>query len=345
MTATAFVGNTPTITDTITDGIGRVVDLTGATVTWVYRPVDMSAPSVAVPATPDPDQVTNKGVVRVTLGTPIMDAPGKWAWWWHVAFANSAVLDTDNFVFEVVTHGPTPGTTPYMTTGLFRKLTRVRQSRLGIAAGQDNAEEFLQTEIERAAAYVEIVTGQPATSADMPVLATNVEGGTSLTDGAVATMIRQAIQMRTEQVTFQAQNAYVDDATDDVIGSLSVGGYSQSKSDPARRGEQRQLNSWQALSNVLWLLMTPERYWWWVVFLSGDPHLMIGPSYSFENTLQPGWIDGWGYGFGAADFLIAQTGGLMGGLAGGLLGSGVGIGGWQGSLGGLPGGVFPLEVD
>lgn len=332
MSQTAYVGTTPTITDTIVNGNGQSVDLTGATVTWVYRPIDMSAPAVSIAATPDPDQVANEGVVSVTLGSPIMDAAAQWAWWWHVDFANSALLDTDNFLLTVQTHGPTPGITPYITPGLFRRLTRVRLSKLGIEPG--GGDELLQEEIDRAAAYVEIVTGQPATSADLPVLATNIANGSALSDGVVRPTIRQAIQMRTEQVTYQSQRSYLEDATDDVVGSFSVGGYSQSKSDPNRRGEQRQLNSWQALSNVLWLLMTPDRYWWWVVFLSGDAHLMEGVAYGFENAIQPGWVEGWGYGFGIADSLIA-----------GGYGSQVGIGGWQGNLGGLPGGIFPLLED
>lgn len=330
----AYVGTTPTLTDVIVDENGNTVDLTGATVTLVYRPSDLSSPQASVAATPDADQVANEGGVFAVLGSPIMDAPGDWEMWWHVEFNDLAgtVLDTDNFEIQIVTHGP--GTTPYLTASLFRRLTRVKQSRLGIAQNNTNqpyADEFLQTEIDRAAVYVEFVTGQPATDSEAAVLDTMA--GT-VSPGATQTLIGQAIQMRTEQVLFQSQNSYLDDASDDVVSSFSVGGYSQSKNDSARRGEEKQLNSWQSFANVLWLLMTPDRYYFWEMFLSSDPTAGIPGTYSFENTIQPEWVDGWGYAYGGADFLI-----------GGMYGTGIGTGGWQGGYGGLPGGLAPLPVD
>lgn len=327
-----YVGTTPTLTDTILDEEGRAVDLTGATVTLVYRPQDSSTPAVSISATPDPDQVTNMGLVTVLLGSPFMDAATTWVCWWHVVFANSALLDTDNFEVFVITHGPSDSPMPYITPSLFRALTRVKQSRLGIAVGQPNADLLLQTELTRSAAYVEFVTGQPAMDSTKPVLATF--NGLA-TDAWVTTLVGQAIQMRTEQITFQAQHSYVDDATDDVVSSFTVGGYSQSKNDAARRGEERQLNSWGALADILWGLMTLDRYYYWIAFLSGDNDLMIGATYSFENTFEPGSIGPWGgFGFGLADNLIALE-----------YGSQIGIGGWQGYLGGLPGGILPLPVD
>lgn len=324
-----YVGTTPTISDTILNSQDRTINLTGATVTFVYRPEDLSSPEVSVSAVVDPDQVNNEGQVSATLGSPIMDAPADWVWWWHVVFSNATILDTGNNVLLVETHGPGSGATPYITAPLFRRLTRVKQTRLGIADGQQFADEFLQTEIDRAAAYIEFVTGQPATSADLAPLPTYIANG-GISAGAMTSMLSQAIQMRTEQVTFQAQNAYVDDASDDVVTSFSVGGYSQSKSDPTRRGEEKSLNSWDALTKLLWLLMTPDRYAFWIVFLSSDPTLALGAGYGFENTFQPEIFDGWGYGFGYADAY----------LAGNILGTG-----WAGGLGGTPGGIWPLMVD
>lgn len=335
MTQTAYVGTTPFISDVILDAEGRTVPLTGATVTFVYRPFDQSAPAVSIAATIDPDQVGNPGGVSVQLASPIMDAASKWVFWWHVIFANATILDTGNDDLAVITHGPGPGSSPYLTPAAFRRITRVKLSKLGIQAGV--GDELLQEEIDRAAAYVEFVTGQPATSRDLPVATTSIENGSpTMTSTATQMLIRQAIQMRTEQVTYQSQRSYLEDATDDVISSFSVGGYSQSKTDVGRRGEQRQLNSWSALSNVLWLLMTPERYGWWVIFLSGDAHLMLGAGYGFESTLQPSWIDGWGYGFGAADLLIASTG---------LLAGGQGVGGYGLGYGGLGVDPYPLPTD
>lgn len=216
--------------------------------------------------------------------------------------------------------------TAYLDKDTFRALTRVKQTRLGVAVGQPNAETLLQVELDRAAAYVEFVTGQPAMDSTQPPLPTN--SGT-LSPTALPTLLTQAIQMRTEQVTFQSQNSYLDDATDDVISSLSVGGFSQSKSDPARRGEQRQLNSWQALSNLLWLLMTPDRYDHWIVFLSGDISRMIGPAWGVEQSIHPSAGPAGGWGYGIADYAFF-----------GYAGSG-----WQGWGGSLPGDILPIPTD
>lgn len=328
-----YVGTTPTLSDTIVDGNGNAVDLTGSTVTLVYRPLDSSTPAISLTGTPNADQANFQGGVTIVLGSPFMDAATEWVCWWHVVFANSAELDTDNFVVPVITHGPGSGSTPYITPALFRRLTRVKQTRLGIAAGQPNADLLLETELNRAAAYVEFVTGQPAGDSTMTLLGTM---NATLTTNSLASLVGQAIQMRTEQVTFQSQNGYVDDASDDVVNTFSVGGYSQSKSDPTRRGEEKTLNSWQALANVLWACMTPDRYYFWQVFLSADPDVGLGAEYSFENTFEPGYLAGAfaGFGFGAADGLLALE-----------FGAGAGGTGWQGGLGGLPGGIFPLPVD
>lgn len=213
--------------------------------------------------------------------------------------------------------------TAYMDNDLFRTLTRVKQSKLGVAVGQPNAETLLETELARASIYVQFVTGQPALDADLEPLQTSA--GDMPAEG-VRTLLRQAIQMRTEQVTFQAQNGYVDDASDDVVTSLSVGSFSQSKAQPVR-GAKPRLNSWEALTDILWLLMTPDRYAWWVAFLSGDAALQLGPQWGIEQSIHPdaGPLGGWSY-FGIADYALAGSG-------------------WQGGGGFGPGDIFPLPVD
>jgi hypothetical protein len=215
-----------------------------------------------------------------------------------------------------------------MDSDAFRALTRVKQSKLGIAtpAGDD----MLAVELDRAAAYVEFVTGQPAMDSDTTPFATAI--GT-VSAASLPVLMKQAIQMRTEQVTFQSQAGYLDDATDDVTSSISVGGFSQSKRDTARKGEEKQLNSWQALSNLLWLLMTPDRFAWWTIFLSNDPEMIIGPAWGVEQTWQQsaGPEGGWGFGFG------------FGGGAYGM--ADYAFSGWQGGMGGLPPDLFPLMTD
>lgn len=178
--------------------------------------------------------------------------------------------------------------TPYFTPDQFRALSRVKQTRLGVATGQTNANELLQALLDRAAAFVEIVTGQPASDKDLePGQPSMSTGPSNVSPAALKTLIAQAIQMRTEQELFQAQNGYIDDASDDVISTLSVGGFSQTKHDPSRRGEQRQLNSWVALGNILWLLMTADRYDYWIVVMGGaaGAGAQMPPSWSYENEI------------------------------------------------------------
>jgi hypothetical protein len=192
--------------------------------------------------------------------------------------------------------------TPYFTTETFRDLTRVKKTRLGVDVSQGTlGDDLLQTELDRAATYVEIVTGQPATDTDAPLIAPSMATPENpVSDVVLRTLIGQAVQMRCEQVLFQAQNGYVDDATDDVIASLSVGGFSQTKVDSSRRGEQRSLNSWRALADLLWLIMTYERYLYWIVVIGGaaGAGAQMPPSWSYENMLWPdhGSLFAGGYG-------------------------------------------------
>lgn len=105
----AYVGTTPTITDTILDEHGAAVDLTGATVSFRYRPDGASTPVVSLAATPDPDQVANRGKVTIVLGSPLLDAPADWVQWWHALFSGSVPLETGNTALIVQDHGPVPG--------------------------------------------------------------------------------------------------------------------------------------------------------------------------------------------------------------------------------------------
>jgi hypothetical protein len=214
--------------------------------------------------------------------------------------------------------------TPYFTTDAFRDLTRVKKTRLGIDVSQEAlGEALLQTELDRAATYVEIVTGQPATDTDGVLIPPSMATAENpVSDVVLRTLIGQAVQMRCEQVLFQAQNGYVDDATDDVVASLSVGGFSQSKVDSTRRGEQRSLNSWRALADLLWLIMTFERYCYWIVVIGGaaGAGAQMPPSWSFENMLWPdagsllGGGFGWGGGWGNVGVLPGSGGGWTEGV-------------------------------
>lgn len=177
---------------------------------------------------------------------------------------------------------------PYFTPASFRALSRVKAARLGVAEGQPGADELLQVLLDRAGAFVEIVTGQPAMDSTIDPLQPSMSTGPSgVSLASLRPLIGQAVQMRTEQEAFQAQNGYIDSASDDVVATLSVGGFSQTRTDPGRRGEQRQLNSWQALGNLLWLLMTEDRYVYWIVVMGGaaGAGAQMPPSWSYENEV------------------------------------------------------------
>src|SRR5437764_676041 len=100
----------------------------------------------------------------------------------------------------------------------------------------------LQPVVDRATSYVSFVTGR-------------TYDGT--VPGLLVPLMNQAAQMRTEQIAQQLKADTVETAGDiDLIGSFSAGGYSETRHDPDRRGEQRALNPWPALADLLWLLMT-----------------------------------------------------------------------------------------
>lgn len=186
--------------------------------------------------------------------------------------------------------------TPYFTPSQFRTLSRVKQTRLGVATGQDNADDLLQTLLDRAAAFVEIVTGQPASDKDADVVQPSMSTGPSdVTPGTMKALIGQAVQMRTEQELFQAQNGYIDDASDDVIQTLSVGSFSQTHRTP-RKGGERLINSWESLGDLLWLLMTADRYDYWIVVMggAGGAGAQMPPSWSYENEI---WMPVGGYDY------------------------------------------------
>jgi hypothetical protein len=116
-----------------------------------------------------------------------------------------------------------------------RSLSKVDFAALGFT---DDTE--LQQVVDQALSYIEWVTARTYDATMPPPL---------------APVALQAARMRTEQIAFQAQEDYAETAADDVVSSMSVGSYSETRTDPNRRGEKRSLNSWPALTELLWLLL------------------------------------------------------------------------------------------
>lgn len=143
-------------------------------------------------------------------------------------------------------------TTPDAT--LIRARSKVDFVQLGYPEDVD-----LQIVVDQASAYITAITARRWDTMP-PVL---------------EPIAAQALQIRTEQIAFQAQEEYQEDANDDVIGSLSAGGFSQTKHDPNRRGESKSLNPNPSLERLLWMLLhtTP---------LTADP--LVDEMYDFWRS-------------------------------------------------------------
>jgi len=76
--------------------------------------------------------------------------------------------------------------------------------------------------------------------------------------------------MRTEQIAYQQQPDYSETASDDAVASFSASGYSETRTDPTRRGESKSLNSWKSLLELCNLIMLPEMSEYWASVISGQ---------------------------------------------------------------------------
>lgn len=151
--------------------------------------------------------------------------------------------------------------------------SKVKWRKLGVNEAADLDDAVIQS-----AAYLAVMTGRYFS--DWPVPAT-IEGALSVNGTPEwIPLMRQAHRMRVEQIVSQQQPGYVATVTDDVIQSMSVGGYSETRRDPTRRGEEKTLNLWPGLNDLLWALMTPERYDYWIAYTSGAH----APAFSVEEV-------------------------------------------------------------
>lgn len=149
------------------------------------------------------------------------------------------------------------------TVAEIRSWTQVPITRYGYS---DDGK--LQAVIDRATGYVLWVTGQRFPDLDT---SSSMAGDASMLDP----MMDQAIQMRVEQVILQGRPGYVGSAAEmDVIAGFSASGYSETRVQggfSSRSGAaEKSINKWPSLEELLWMLMTPERYSYWLAFVSGQ---------------------------------------------------------------------------
>lgn len=137
----------------------------------------------------------------------------------------------------------------------------VEWSRVDFA---DLDEPFEDTDLDvlvaRASDYVIDVTGQ--TWAAMPT--------------GLESIAQQCVQMRVEQLAFQAQPDYVETGADDLIANFSAGSYSETRRDQkggSPQGIFPAVNAWPALNSLLWQMMTEDKrdYWLEVLNIANRP--------------------------------------------------------------------------
>lgn len=161
-----------------------------------------------------------------------------------------------------------------------RNWSQVNFARFGFS---DDAK--LQAVIDRATGYVTFITGQTLAAPDASVSSTGDPAD-------LVPLIQQAIQMRVEQVVMQGRPGHVDSAsTNEVVSSFTAGSYSETRRDPGRRGEQRSLNTWPALDELLWMLMTSDRFAWWWAYVTGQQI----PSFAVEEIDWGSYFYAWDY--------------------------------------------------
>lgn len=84
-------------------------------------------------------------------------------------------------------------------------------------------------------------------------------------------LVQQAIQGLTEQAAFRAQQDNLETLSDfDLISSFSAGPYNESRRSLDEMHKARMINAWPWLNRLLWDLLTPDKYDYWVFFFSAQ---------------------------------------------------------------------------
>lgn len=166
--------------------------------------------------------------------------------------------------------------------------SKLRWARLGYRDPLD-----LTDTVEDAVGYVTWITGRYFDDF-VPAVIVGDDGGAvnyNYTPVRIALapelirIMKVAVRMRVEQLVKQEQPGYIDTATDDLISSMSVGSYSESRRDTSslrggRQAQRQLLNSWPELNDRLMQLMTDERREYWNMVLNN----VYAPSFSIEEV-------------------------------------------------------------
>lgn len=101
-------------------------------------------------------------------------------------------------------------------------------------------------------------------------LLTNITGQTyAAMPTELVPMAQMAIRGFTEQLAFEQQVDYLETLSDfDLIQAFSAGPYSETRRDPGQAFKARMLNAWPWLSDLLWKMLTPKKYDYWIEFFA-----------------------------------------------------------------------------
>jgi len=155
--------------------------------------------------------------------------------------------------------------------------SRLKWLKLGIESPSD-----LDDIVVGSAAYLVTMTGRYWS--DWPPPTTFV--GEILTDRPeMIPLALVAHRLRTEQIVVQSQPGYTDTAGDDLIQTMSVGGYSETRRDTAtlRGGRQAQkplMNTHPGLNALIEALQTEDRFEFWLWRLGGQ----MPPAFQVEEV-------------------------------------------------------------
>jgi hypothetical protein len=149
-------------------------------------------------------------------------------------------------------------------------------AKLGWSAPAAPAIDPLDKRVEWAVGYVEGTTWRPITTVvppDQPGNLPMVESGAQINLVPIA---EQAIMLATlQQIAQQSKGYFTATVLQDYLQSFTAGSYSETRSSAQTvlrsRGsvENPLVNEWRPLSDLLYVLMTPDAYDYWRFRLTG----------------------------------------------------------------------------
>lgn len=111
-------------------------------------------------------------------------------------------------------------------------------------------------------------------------------------------VVQHAITGLAELLAYQASPDYMETLADfDLLQSFNAGNYSETRRSPKDARDARLLVAWPWLSDLLWGLMTPEKYDYWLSMFGVMPPAFevtevdwSGESYLYGSYGSPPWV-------------------------------------------------------